>query len=243
MAPKLEHYQQFKETLDNYQVSQRALKATENLRLVLLLGPTSAGKSTIIRHQLQTGRYYLVVSDTTRPPRENDGVIEQNGKEYWFKTEKEMLAGLKAGEYLEAEIIHDQQVSGISIRELEKAKQQGKIAINDVDSKGVHNILRVKPDTIVVMLIPPSFEEWLRRLAGRGYMSPEEQRRRFETALRVLQQALENDYYLLISEDIEKSGAIIDTIVEGRPNSQQKRGRELIESLKQSLSDKLTSIK
>ena len=239
----LEHYSEFKEILDSYQVSERALQATKDLQLVLLVAPTSAGKNTIIGHQLHTGRYYNLVSDTTRAPRQNNGVMEQNGKEYWFKTEDQILAGLKAGEYLEAEIIHKQQVSGTSINELEKAQKAQKIAISDVDPQGVHNIIKAKPDTVVIMLLPPSFDEWMRRFAGRGQMRPDEQKRRLETARDLLAEGLKHDFYhFVISEDTKQSGAIIDAIVEGKPNPHQGRGRALIEHLQSSLNDKLASM-
>ncbi len=240
---ELRHYLEFKEILDKYQVSDRVKQVLQDLKLVLLLAPTSAGKNTIIRHQVSSSRYHYVISDTTRPPRVNDGVMEQNGKEYWFRTEAEMLADLKAGELLEAELIHNQQVSGISIRELEKAKTENKIAITDVDPKGIHNILKAKSDTLAVMLVPPSFEEWMRRFAGRGQMRPDEQKRRLETALKVFQDGLDHDYYhFVISEDVEQSGAIIDAIVEGKSNPHQGRGRGLIEHLQSSLNDKLATM-
>lgn len=240
---QLKHFNEFKDILDKYQVSPRALRATKELRLVILVAPTSAGKNTIIRHQSGTGRYYNLVSDTTRPPRLNDGVLEQNGKEYWFRTEEEMLRDLRAGELLEAEIIHNQQVSGISIRELEKAQNEGRIAITDVDLKGVHNIMRIKPDTIAIMLIPPSFEEWMRRFASRGQMHPDEQKRRMQTAQKLFQDGLDQDYYhFVISENIEQSAALIDAVVAGKANPHQGRGRDLLQHLKSSLEDKLATI-
>ncbi len=240
---QLKHYSEFKELLDKYQVSDRALQATKNLRLVLLVAPTSAGKNTIITHQLDTGRYYNLVSDTTRPPRENNGVMEQDGREYWFRTEEQMLADLRAVEYLEAEIIHKQQVSGTSIRELEKAQAAAKVAITDVDPVGVSNIVKIKPDAIVIMLIPPSFEEWMRRFASRGQMRPDEQKRRLETAGKVFEEGLKHDYYhFVISEDIAQAGGIIDAIVEGKGNPHQGRGRALLEHLQSSLRDKLATM-
>src|SRR5580765_4863377 len=129
----LKHYAEFKEVLETYHISDSAKNTLDDLTLVLLLGPTSGGRNTIMKHQLQTGNYTYIVSDTTRAPRINDGVLETSGNEYWFRTEEEVLADLKAGQFLEAELIHDQQVSGISMRELEKARAQNKIAITDVD--------------------------------------------------------------------------------------------------------------
>lgn len=240
---QLKHYQEFKEVLDKYQISDRAQDAIKDLKLVLLLAATSSGRNTIIQHQVKTGRYYYIVSDTTRPPRENDGVLEQDGREYWFRAEEQLLTDLRAGEFLEAEIIHGQQVSGISIRELEKAGKEGKTAITDVDIQGMHNIVRVKPDTVAIMLLPPSFEEWQRRLAGRGQMRPDELKRRLQTAQKVFEDGLRQDYYhYVISENIEQSGGIIDAIVQGGPNPHQGRGRMLIEQLQSSLTDKLATM-
>jgi guanylate kinase len=240
---QLKHYQEFKSQLENYHASEHAKQIIKNLRLVLLVAPTSAGKNTIIRHQLATGRYHHIISDTTRPPRINDGIMEQNGREYWFRTEEDMLADIKAGKFLEAEILHNQQVSGISIRELEKAEKEGKIAINDVEVEGVRNILSVKPDTVAIMLLPPSFEEWQRRLAGRGRMRPDELRRRLQTAAKIFQDGLSQDYYhFVISENIEQTGGIIDALAAGKPNPYQGRGRSLIEHLQSALSDKLATI-
>jgi len=236
----LKHYKEFEETLHNYSASERALKALKGLKLVLMIAPTSSGRNTIIRHLVKTGDYHYIVSDTTRPPRINDGIPEQNGQEYWFRSEEEVLADLKAGEYLEAEIIHSQQVSGISIRELERAKAEGKIAITDIDLEGVRNIMRVKPDTYVVMLIPPSFDEWQRRIAQRGRMSELEYSRRLETANRIFKEGLKEDFYhFVISEDLNQSTDIINSITKNTANPHQDRGRELIRSLQQSLELKL----
>jgi guanylate kinase len=238
----LKHYSEFQETLDKYQISPRASRVIDDLKLVLLIAPTSGGRNTIIRHLVQTGHYYYIVSDTTRPPRINDGLMEQNGKEYWFRSEEEFLADLEAGEYLEAELIHDQQVSGISIRELEAAKTKQKIAITDIELEGLHNVVQAKPDTIAIMILPPSFDEWQRRLAGRGRMRDDEQKRRFETAQKIFKDGLSQDYYhFVISENIEQSAAIIEAIVEGKPNPHQGRAPGLIQHMEERLREKLGS--
>lgn len=239
----LKHYTEFEEVLKNYHASDHAKETLKDLKLVLLLAPTSGGRNTIIRHQIKTGRYYYIISDTTRPPRLNDGVMEQNGKEYWFKTEEEMLSDLKKGEYLEAELIHRQQVSGISIRELEKAQAQQKVAITDVDLKGVHNIMQEKPDAFAIMLLPPSFDEWQRRLNGRGRMPTPELKRRLETAGAILQDGLRQNYYhFVISEDVGQSAGIIDAIIAGQSNPHQGRATGLINELQGRLQEKLATI-
>lgn len=238
--PGLQHFEQFKEILDKYTPSEQAVEALSGLKLVLLLAPTGGGRNTIIKREIETGRYYYIVSDTTRPPRVNDGVKEQNGVEYWFRTEEEMLADLKEGEYLEAELIHNQQVSGISIRELQKAHGEQKIAITDVDIEGVHNILKAKPNALAIMIIPPNFDEWQRRLAGRGRMLPDEQTRRLQTAAKIFEDGLKQDFYhFVISENMDQSASLVDAIVEGKSNPHQGRGRDVIQQLQSRLQEKL----
>jgi guanylate kinase len=236
----LKYYQEFKDTLRSYHISDESKESLKGLKLVLLIAPTSAGRNTIIRHLVTTGKYHYIVSDTTRQPRINDGVVEQNGKEYWFRTEEEMLADLKAGLFLEAELIHNQQVSGISIRELEKAKNEQKVAVTDVDLQGVHNMIKVKPDTFAIMVIPPSFHEWQDRIVRRSLMSEPELSRRFETAYRIFSDGLQNHFYhFVISENVEQSASIIDSIVAGGMNPHQDRGRELLHNLQHQLDQKL----
>lgn len=242
MKPKLQYYRQFQEILSSYHVSDRAKQALEGLKLVLMVAPTSTGRNTLIRHLIKTGSYHYVVSDTTRPPRINDGVMEENGKEYWFRSEEEMLKDLKSGELLEAELIHDQQVSGISIRELLNAKQEGKVAVTDIELQGIHNIIRVKPDTVSIMLLPPSYEEWQKRIARRGHMGREEYSRRLATAYRIFTDGVENNYYhFVIADNVEQTSSIIHSLVKGGPNPHQDIGKELVRRLKAELQDQIGS--
>jgi guanylate kinase len=237
----LTHYDEFREIIEKYTMSERAKNALVDLKLVLLVGPTSSGRNTVLKELVKNENYYFVVSDTTRPPQKRDGKIEENGVNYFFRTEEEMLADLKAGEFFEAELIHNQQVSGISIRELEKAKSLNKIAATDVDIGGVNNVLKAKPDTTIIYLIPPSFEEWQQRIRSRGLMSEIEYRRRLQTAEAILKDGLRpnNHYHFVISENISQTAAIINDIAHGKHNPHQGRGESLINVLLDRLHQKL----
>lgn len=157
---ELRLFSQFEAALRDYHYSDRAKEILAQTKLVLLVGATASGRNTTIRELLKTDRYHFIISDTTRAPRKNNGVMEQNGVEYFFRSEEQMLEEIQNGEFLEAEIIHGRQVSGISIRELEKANQEHRIAINDVDIGGIQNVMALKPDTIPILMLPPSFDIW-----------------------------------------------------------------------------------
>ncbi len=174
-----------------------------------------------------------MVSDTTRHPRENNGVLEQNGHEYWFRTEEEVLVDVKAGNFLEAAVIHGQQVSGISVRELVRARDEARIAITDIEINGVHNVIHAKPDVKALFVMPPSFEQWMRRLDGRGALSLAEKRRRMLSAVEEFKAALTHPYYRFVVNDtlahaVEQINAIahgkLDRLVETE-------GRDLAQKL------------
>lgn len=242
---KLVRVAEFRELLDGYHLSKTTLQTLSQTQLVLIVGSTSAGRSTIIRELMKTGDYHFVVSDTTRQPRVNDGVPEQNGHEYWFRTENEILSDLKAGKYLEAAIIHDQQVSGISVRELEKARDEGKIAIADVEIIGAANAIKYKPDTVVIFVLPPNFDEWQRRIKHRGIMSPEEFKRRMNSACKEFETALSNSYYqFVINESFNDTAMQINQIAKlGIVDKQsQLRARELAERLLLATRDLVASL-
>jgi guanylate kinase len=241
--PALSHYAEFKQALENYHMSERAIKALDGLQLVLLVAATSTGRNTVISELVKKYSYHFVVSDTTRPPQFRDGKMEENGVNYFFRTEEEMLADIKAGEFFEAELIHNQQVSGISIRELEKAKNLNKIAINDVDIGGINNAIKAKPDITAIFLLPPSFEEWQNRLGGRGRMTEHEIRNRLKTAETIFTSGLENSnkYQFVIAEDVAHSSAVINDIAHGKHSPYQGRATGLLHSLLGSLHQKLSS--
>ncbi len=198
---ELQKLSEFQQLLASYHVSSRAKEILQATRLVLLAAPTSSGRNTIIHRLLSSGEYHFVISDTTRKPRINNGVKEQDGVEYWFRSEEEMLRDIKKGLFLEAAVIHNQQVSGISIRELEKAKKTNKVAITDIEIVGVDSVLAVKPDTTVFFVVPPSFDEWHKRLAHRGKMHGHELQRRMRSACEEFRHALENDHYMYVVND------------------------------------------
>ena len=204
---QLEHVGEFRKALANFKLSEPAKKVLQKVNLTLFVAPSASGRNTIIHELVKSGKYHFIVSDTTRQSRTNDDLPEQNGREYWFKTEEEMLKEIKNGEFLEAAIIHNQQVSGISMRELEKAAHDDRMAIKDLEVIGAANIHKLKPDATILFMVPPSFDIWLERIHSRGQMPPDELLRRFESAERELSTALKVDYYRFVLNDTVKGTA------------------------------------
>ena len=199
-AHPLANLQAFKDILKDYKPNQSILTLLQKHSFVLLAAPSAAGRNTVIRHLLQTGKYYFVISDTTRKPRKNNGVLETNGVEYWFKTEDKFLDGLNSGNYVEAALIHNQQVSGINVNELKHAASNHTIPITDVDIQGCDTIMNLSKHVVPVFILPPKFDEWMRRLDSRGEMLQEEKRRRLQSAVEEINFALGRKYFKFLSE-------------------------------------------
>jgi guanylate kinase len=202
---KLAHLKEFQKALSNYKPNIEVIDLLNNVKVVLLVAPAASGRNTIIRNMIMTGKYYYLVSDTTRQPRVNNGIPERSGVEYWFRTEVEFLEGLKRGEYIEAAIIHEQQVSGTSIDELRVAREKNLIAITDIDLQGCENI-RDFADIDNVFVLPPDFDEWMRRMDTRGAMDPQEKKRRLQSAVREISDAMDKDYFkFLVNWDLRST--------------------------------------
>lgn len=234
MVNELDHLEAFRDILKEYRISSAGKRILARTRLALLVGPTSAGRNTIINELIKSGKYHAIISDTTRRPRVNNGIPEQNGREYWFRDEKDVLADLRAGRFLEAAVIHDQQVSGISLRELERAQQDDKVAITEIEIVGMHNIHQLKPDAFAFFVAPPSFTVWMERMSRRGKMPEVEKIRRLKSAVKEFEAALTSDFYTyIVNDNFEHSVERIHRyVLEGEPDPQQQAlDRAIIEKL------------
>ena len=229
MENRLEHLAEFQTILEKYRISTTARKILDTVQMVLMVGPSSCGRNTIINYLVEHGGYQFLVSDTTRAKRTNNGVMEQDGVEYWFRREADVLTDLRAGNFLEAAIIHGQQVSGISIRELERAAQNHLVGITDIEIVGVDTIKAHKPDAHAVFVLPPNFTAWQERLNRRGDMSAAEKRRRMESAVHEFAHALEMNFYqFVINDTVELAAEQVRRIVAHKVDkANQQRGREI----------------
>lgn len=240
---KLDNVDEFRKILKNYQPSKTLLLKLRSIKFVLLSAPTASGRNTIIHTLSRGGDYRYIVSDTTRSPRVNNGAIEKNGVEYWFNSEHQFLKGLMAGDYLEAAVIHNQQVSGINGKEFNIASQASQFAITDIDVHGCDTIVGYSDTILPLFILPPKFGIWMKRLQKRGKMPKDEKRRRIYSAIEEISLALQRSYfYFITNDDLELTSNTIHRFVSGDLESlpdqeeQKKHARQLILELKKSIS-------
>lgn len=242
--PELKNVEAFKEALSDYDVSDRARQVLQSVTMVALSGLAGGGRNTVISRLVETGNYSFIVSDTTRPPKLRDGEMEQDGVIYHFRSEEDILNDIRNGEFLEAEVIHSQQVSGVSIRELEQLSADGCILIGDFEYGGINNVAIAKPDAFIIALLPPSYDEWVERFSKREKIAHEEFMNRMRTAEKVLQNMLKQSFMkFVVNDDISRCAKTIDEVVRSGAYNQQmhQQGLALAESLLASVKRELGS--
>jgi guanylate kinase len=148
-------------------------------RLVVLAGPTAVGKGTVAAAVRRSHpEVWISVSATTRPPRPG----EQNGVHYWFVSDEEFDRMIAEGDLLEWAVVHQAARYGTPRQPVDLALASGRPAMLEIDLQGARQVRETMPDALFVFLKPPSWEELVRRLVGRGTESEEERARRLLTA-------------------------------------------------------------
>jgi guanylate kinase len=154
-------------------------QGAEPSRLVVLAGPTAVGKGTVSSYIRENyPDVQLSVSATTRKPRPG----EIDGVHYYFVSDEEFDRKIASGELLEWAVVHNSYRYGTPRPPIDAALAEGKRVLLEIDLQGARSVRKVMPEALLVFLLPPTWEELVRRLIGRGTEEPEEQARRLETA-------------------------------------------------------------
>jgi guanylate kinase len=148
-------------------------------RLTVLAGPTAVGKGSVASDiRLHHPDIWISVSATTRAARPG----EVDGVHYRFVDDVEFDRMVAAGELLEWAVVHRRARYGTPRQPVEEALADGRMALLEIDLQGARQVRQSMPDALFVFLQPPSWDELVRRLVGRGTETDEERERRLATA-------------------------------------------------------------
>jgi guanylate kinase len=159
----------------------------------VLSGPSGVGKSTVAAElRRRSPDIWISVSVTTRRPRPG----EVNGREYHFVDDAEFDRMAAAGALLEWARFAGNKY-GTPREPVERRIAAGLPTLLEIDLAGARQVRHAMPDALLVFLEPPSWEELVRRLTGRGTEPPEVIERRLATAKEELAAADEFDLTLV----------------------------------------------
>ncbi|MBO5129262.1 MAG: guanylate kinase [Oscillospiraceae bacterium] len=176
-------------------------------KLFVFSGASGVGKSTVLGRVMDTRKDLVFsVSATTREPRQG----EVDGKSYYFITRPQFEQWIAQGEFLEYDE-HNDVLYGTPAGQVDEKLEHGNVVL-DVDPNGAFNVRKLRPDTTLIFIMPPSWEELERRLRSRGDTSPEQIEKRLARAKWEMEQSPHYDY-VVTNDQVETCAAEILKII------------------------------
>lgn len=168
----------------------RGLRHDHPVTVAVVSGPTAVGKGTVVGELLRRHPEIVVSrSVTTRPPRPT----ERDGIDYDFVTPAQFDELVDGDGLLEWAVVHNSHRYGTPREPVEKAVADDRTVILEIDLQGARQVRETYPQATQIFLAPPSWDELVHRLIGRGTETPKQRERRLQTARVELANANEFD--------------------------------------------------
>ena len=180
--------------------------------LIVMSGPSGAGKGTVVKELLKiyernNDLVHLSVSATTRSPRKG----EVDGVNYYFLTQEEFKKKVDNNEFLEWAEVHGNYY-GTPKFNVEEMINEGKNIILEIDVQGALNVKKNCEDGVFIFILPPTMEELKRRIIARGSETPESLIKRFKTAYEEINYISKYNY-AVINDDLEEAVQKVQNIL------------------------------
>ena len=195
--------------------SDTPLSAARPALLTVLSGPSGVGKTTLAAQVRKAHpEVWLSVSATTRKPRP----AEVDGVHYFFYDTADFKKAVEAGEFLE----HAEYAGncyGTPRQPVMERLSAGQPVLLEIELQGARQIRETMPAARLVFLAPPSWDELVRRLTGRGTEPADVIQRRLDTAR--VELAAESEFdHTVVNTDVKSAAAgLVQLMAESRPGS------------------------
>jgi guanylate kinase len=166
--------------------------------LIVISGPSGIGKDSVLQELKRRNLpLHFVITATSRPPRPE----EVEGKDYFFLTREEFEARIARGEFIEHALVYN-DLKGIPRSQIEDAIRSGKDVVLRVDVQGAETIRNLYPESLLIYLIPRSYDEWYERLVNRKTESAEDLKTRVEISIKEVDKIGIFDYLVVNAKNL-----------------------------------------
>lgn len=187
--------------------AQMTHQAAKRNKIVIVSGPSGAGKTSICRRLVKKIDAFLSISATTRPkgPEETDGV------DYYFLSKERFQRRIRQGEFFMEYAKVFGNYYGTPKQPVTEALHQGKTVILEIDPQGALQVKRIYRDALMIFVLPPSQTDLARRLTGRSRESQQARKARLNGASNEIAQAREHYGHMVINDELEQA---VDEIIQ-----------------------------
>ena len=193
--------------------------------LIVLSGPSGAGKGTIGAHiKRHIPNVRDSISVTTRDPRPG----EQEGVHYYFRTQEEYQHMIARGEFLETASVYCNYY-GTPKKPVLDMLTKGYDVLFDIDTLGAKQIKKAYPDAVTIFIMPPSMAELKKRLIERKTESEEALKRRLDAAKKELAEYAAYDYFV-VNDDIDVASDTVVSIIKAE-KTKTARNQDIIKQM------------
>lgn len=185
------------------------VKRKKNGTLIVLSGPSGAGKGTICNELLkQVDTLSLSISMTTRSPRES----EVDGKDYYFVTKEQFEEYIAKGNFLEYAKVHGDNYYGTPKNKVEEILSSGRDIILEIDIQGALEVKEKMKEGIFIFIMPPSMRELKDRLVKRNTESKDKIIERFKNAYKEINEVTKYNY-IVINDEVQNAVDKVKAII------------------------------